>query len=141
MSGLSESHEDDRRMGLVENAIHTYSRPSELKITDMRLAVAASIYDYPILRLDTNQGGYGLGGQPSPYEYELGRGWRAPGSGPGARLTERGIARAVEVVKAAREAAGWEASLCTAHFGHGYLTAKEVIRLAEAFEPFNLAWI
>ena len=71
----------------------------------------------------------------------LGRGWRAPGTGQGAKLTERGIARAVEVVKAVREAAGWETSLCTDHFGHGYLTAKEVIRLAEAFEPYNLAWV
>ena len=40
-----------------------------------------------------------------------------------------------------REAAGPDVSLCTDHFGHGYLTAKEVIRLAEALEPFNLAWI
>ena len=44
-------------------------------------------------------------------------------------------------MQAVREAAGWDMSLCTDHFGHGYLTAKEVIRLAEALEPYNLAWL
>ncbi len=255
------------QIGRVENAINTYSRPSDLKITDLRVAVVASNYDYPILRLDTNQGVYGIGevrdaghkenalqfksmllgqnpcnvdmifraikhfgnwgregggvsgieialwdlvgkvygvpcyqllggkfrdrvrlyadtpapdeptpesyaqavrkrkslgltfikfdirhrlfeeyegalsGQPTSFENDLGGWWRAPGSGQGVKLTERGIARAVEVVQAVREAAGWGVSLCTDHFGHGYLTAKEVIRLAEALEPFNLAWL
>jgi L-alanine-DL-glutamate epimerase-like enolase superfamily enzyme len=45
----------------VENAIRTHSRPSELKITDLRVAVVCSNYDYPILKLDTNQGVYGIG--------------------------------------------------------------------------------
>src|SRR5579859_1006241 len=45
----------------VEDAVNTSSRPSDLKITDMRLAVVAANYDYPILKLDTNQGVYGLG--------------------------------------------------------------------------------
>jgi L-alanine-DL-glutamate epimerase-like enolase superfamily enzyme len=45
----------------VESAIRTYSSPSELKITDMRMAVVASNYDYPIIRIDTNQGVYGIG--------------------------------------------------------------------------------
>lgn len=267
MQNPSKSAEEAARLGQIENAIRSASRPSELRITDLRLAVVASIYDYPILRLDTNQGVYGLGevrdaghvenalqfkhllvgqnpcnvdmifraikrfgnwgregggvsgieialwdlvgkvygvpcyqflggkyrdqvrlyadtpapteptpegyaeavqqrkalgltfikfdirphlfeevagglvGQPSPYEYALGRGWRAPGSGQGAKLTDRGIARAVEVVQAVRAAAGSETSLCTDHFGHGYLTAKEVIRLGDAFEPYHLAWI
>src|SRR5579862_5168125 len=43
------------------NGVRTYSRPSDLKITDLRLAVVASNYDYPILRIDTNQGVYGIG--------------------------------------------------------------------------------
>ena len=67
--------------------------------------------------------------------------WRAPGAGPGRKLTDAGIARAVEVVAAVREAAGWDVSLCTDHFGHGYMTAKEVIRLGKAVEPFGLAWM
>ncbi len=40
-----------------------------------------------------------------------------------------------------REAAGWDVALCTDHFGHGYMTAKEVIRLGEAVEPYGLAWM
>ncbi len=53
--------EDEERLGRVEDAIRTYSRPTELKITDMRVAVVCSNYDYPILRIDTNQGIYGIG--------------------------------------------------------------------------------
>lgn len=264
MAGISNS---DEQMAGVENVINTYSRPSDLRITDLRLAVVASNYDYPILRLDTNHGVYGLGevrdaghpenalqfksfllgqnpsnvdmlfnaikqfghwgregggvsgieialwdlvgkvygapcwqflggkyrdrvrlyadtpapqtatpegyaeaarqrkargltfvkfdirprlfedweggtsGQPTRFEYPLGRYRRAPGTGQGARLTDRGIARAVEVVSTVREAVGWGVSLCTDHFGHGLLTAKEVIRLGVALEPFNLAWL
>jgi L-alanine-DL-glutamate epimerase-like enolase superfamily enzyme len=37
------------------------SAPSELKITDMRACTVAANYDYPIIRIDTNQGVYGLG--------------------------------------------------------------------------------
>ena len=57
----SNTPQAQHQLNQVENAIHTPSRPSELKITDVRLAVVASIYDYPILRIDTNQGVYGLG--------------------------------------------------------------------------------
>jgi L-alanine-DL-glutamate epimerase-like enolase superfamily enzyme len=45
----------------VQQAVNTRSNPSDLKITDMRVAVVASNYDYPIIRLDTNQGVYGIG--------------------------------------------------------------------------------
>src|SRR4030095_384287 len=37
------------------------SAPSQLKITDMRSVLVASNFDYPIIRIDTNQGIYGLG--------------------------------------------------------------------------------
>ena len=37
------------------------SAPSELRITDIRSVLVASNYDYPIIRIDTNQGVYGLG--------------------------------------------------------------------------------
>jgi L-alanine-DL-glutamate epimerase-like enolase superfamily enzyme len=259
--------EDSSQRGQVEQAINTFSRPSDLKITDMRIAVVASNYDYPIIRIDTNQGVYGIGevrdaghkenalqfknmllgqnpcnvdmifraikqfgsagrqgggvsgieialwdlvgkiygvpcyqflggkyrdrirlyadtpapneptpegyrkalegrkalgltfikfdirpklfedipgglvGQPTVGEYELGRRGRAPGTGPGARLTDKGIAAAVEIVAAIREAVGDEVSLCTDHFGHGHLTLDEMIRLGEAWEPYHLAWI
>ncbi len=55
------SQDDQTALGRVEDALRTYSRPSQLKITDLRVAVVASNYDYPILRIDTNQGLYGLG--------------------------------------------------------------------------------
>jgi L-alanine-DL-glutamate epimerase-like enolase superfamily enzyme len=265
------SQEQSIDIGPIEDAVRTHSRPSQLQITDMRVAVVASNYDYPILRIDTNQGVYGLGevrdaghkenalqfksmllgqnpchldmivraikhfgnwgregggvsgieialwdllgkvygvpcyqflggkyrdrvrvyadtpapaepapaayaervlgrkemgltfikfdlgpailestpgaliGSPTRFEVDLHRGlarrWRAPGSGVGTKLSERGIARMTEVVAAVREAAGWNVSLCIDHFGHGYLSAKEVIRLGRALEPYGLAWM
>jgi L-alanine-DL-glutamate epimerase-like enolase superfamily enzyme len=247
--------------------VNTYSSPTDLKITDMRIAVVCANYDYPILRLDTNQGVYGIGevrdaghkenalqfksmllGQnpcnvdmlfhtikhfgnwgregggvsgielalwdlvgkvygapcyqflggkyrdqvrvyadtpipayPTPEAYverilerkalgltfikfDIGPGvlgdthgaligtavkgeyparWgrRAPGTGFGSRVTDAGIARLAEIAAAVREAVGWEVSLCIDHFGHGYMTAKEVIRLGKALEPVGLAWM
>jgi L-alanine-DL-glutamate epimerase-like enolase superfamily enzyme len=264
---MSQRLDDQERLGQVENAINTNSRPSDLKITDLRVAVVASNYDYPIIRIDTNQGVYGIGevrdaghkenalqfksmllgqnpcnidmiframkkfgnwgregggvsgieialwdligkvygvpcyqflggkyrdkvrlyadtpapadatpegyarrvkerkalgltfikfdirpsllegaeggpiGQPAQGEYELGKRWRAPGSGFGTRFTDKAIAAAAEVTAAVREAVGTDVSLCTDHFGHGYMTAKEVIRLGKALEPYGLAWM
>ncbi len=261
------SSQDTEQLERLEGAVPAYSRSSDLKITDMRLAVVASNYDYPILRIDTNQGIYGLGevrdaghvnnalqfksmllgqnpcnvhmiframkrfgswgregggvsgieialldlvgkaygipcyqllggkyrdkvriyadtpapddatpeayaaavrgrkqlgctfikfdirpalfentpgalaGSATKYEYDLGKRWRAPGTGPGARLTDRGIAAAVEVAAAVRETVGWDVSLCTDHFGHGHMTANEVVRMAKAVEPYGLAWL
>lgn len=42
----------------ITQNVNTNSRPSELKITDMRIA---KVRNWPIIRLDTNQGIYGLG--------------------------------------------------------------------------------
>jgi L-alanine-DL-glutamate epimerase-like enolase superfamily enzyme len=258
---------DKLRLEQVENVIRTGSRPSDLKITDMRLAVVCSNYDYPILRIDTNQGVYGIGevrdaghaenalqfksmllgqnpcnvdmifhamkqfgswgregggvsgieialwdlvgkvygvpcyqflggkyrdririyadtpaptdttpegyagrvlgrkaegltfikfdvglhvlegvedstiGQATLYEHPRGWGRRAQGTGPVARVSDRGIARMAEIVAAVRSAVGWDTSLCIDHFGHGSLTVKEVIRLGKALEPYGLAWM
>ena len=41
--------------------VNRRSAPSALKITDMRACTIAANYDYPIIRIDTNQGVYGLG--------------------------------------------------------------------------------
>jgi len=41
--------------------VNRYSGPSDLKITDMRYAVTAVMGRTPIIRIDTNQGIYGLG--------------------------------------------------------------------------------
>ena len=45
----------------IEAAVNTHSAPSDLRITDLRIAVVASNYDYPIIRIDTNQDVYGIG--------------------------------------------------------------------------------
>ena len=264
---MTQALDDEQRIGQAENAVNTNSRPSDLKITDLRLAVVASNYDYPIIRIDTNQGVYGIGevrdaghrqnalqfksvlvgqnpcnidmifrlikkfgnwgregggvsgieialwdligkvygvpcyqflggkyrdkirlyadtpapadsspegyarriaarkamgltfikfdirpqlfseiaggtvGQPSRFEYDLGQSWRAPGTASTLKVTDAGIARAAEIVAAVRAAAGDDVDLCTDHFGHGHMAAKDVIRLGRALEPFNLAWM
>ena len=45
----------------IENAVRKGSQPSQLKITDIRVATILGHGYYPILRIDTNQGVYGLG--------------------------------------------------------------------------------
>ncbi len=253
----------------IENAVNRNSSPSDLRITDMRLAVVASNYDYPILKIDTNQGVYGLGevrdaghaenalqfknvllGQnpcnvdmifrlikhfgghgregggvsgielalmdlvgkvygvpcyqllggkyrdrvrlygdtpapdnPTPEDYakavrsradlgltfikfdlrpslfetadnalighdakydyvlKVGRTIKAPGHGRGVKMTEKSIQAAVDVVEAVRREVGTDIQLCVDHFGEGYLTADEVIRMGHALERFDLAWM
>ena len=44
-----------------QSGFNRNSAPSQLKITDMRSVLVASNFDYPIIRIDTNQGVYGLG--------------------------------------------------------------------------------
>jgi hypothetical protein len=41
--------------------VNRNSAPSQLRITDMRAIRIASNFDYPIIKIDTNQGVYGLG--------------------------------------------------------------------------------
>lgn len=80
-------------------------------------------------------------GSPTQFEYSVPRGWRAPSSGRGAKLSQKGIATAVDIVRTVREEVGPSVSLCIDHFGEGYMTADEAIRLGRALEPFDLAWI
>ena len=47
--------------GLAINPKESNSRPSDLKITDIRGATLAAIYDFPIIKIYTNQGIIGLG--------------------------------------------------------------------------------
>jgi L-alanine-DL-glutamate epimerase-like enolase superfamily enzyme len=52
---------DEPLEGAVRN-VNSLSAPSELKITDLRVAhIATAPMDCPIIRIDTNQGIYGLG--------------------------------------------------------------------------------
>src|ERR1017187_8236431 len=46
---------------LQSGGVNRNSAPSQLRITDMRAIRIASNYDYPIIRIDTNKGVYGLG--------------------------------------------------------------------------------
>ncbi len=47
--------------GLAINPARTFSRPTKLKITDIRGCTVASNFDYPIIKIYTNQDVYGLG--------------------------------------------------------------------------------
>ena len=52
----------DETLEALPQNVNTNSRPSELKITDLRvLVIARAPMSCPIIRLDTNQGIYGLG--------------------------------------------------------------------------------
>jgi len=59
---LGLSFWDDRTLEAAVQHVNGNSKPSELKITDMRVATikGAPMTD-PIIRIDTNQGIYGLG--------------------------------------------------------------------------------
>ncbi len=254
-------------VGQAQEGVNTFSSPSDLKITDLRMAVVASNYDYPILRIDTNQGVYGIGevrdaghkenalqfkslllgqnpcnldmifrtikkfggparegggvsgieialwdligkvygvpcyqflggkyrshvrlyadtprplertpeayvervlqrkamgmtfikfdvglhvlegyveggvvGVSTKYEHHMPRfGQPVVGTKIGMQLTDRGIARFVEIVSAVREAVGWDMPLAIDHFGP--LSVKDAIRLGHALEPFALTWM
>ena len=58
---MSKSGLTGKEMGRVEEAVRAYSRPSELAITDLRVARVAAPYDYILIRIDTNQDVYGIG--------------------------------------------------------------------------------
>jgi len=55
------------------------------------------------------------------------------------RLTQKGIDQICEYVAAARSIVGDEVPIAADHFGH--IGIDDCIRLGEALEPFNLAWL
>jgi L-alanine-DL-glutamate epimerase-like enolase superfamily enzyme len=60
--GLAAGFLADEAVEALPQNTNTNSRPSDLKITDMRIAVLRGVPFYsPIIRIDTNQGIYGLG--------------------------------------------------------------------------------
>ncbi len=107
--------------------------------TRLELGLTFIKFDVKPALFEATQGGYV--GQTTKFENPYYRRWRAPGSGPGARLTDKGIAAAAEVVAAVRNAVGPEISLCIDHFGEGASTEDECIRLARGLEPYSLAWM
>ncbi len=61
MAGLFKTTEGGAGAQQPDRPVNRNSAPSQLRITDMRSVLVASNYDYPIIRIDTNQGVYGLG--------------------------------------------------------------------------------
>jgi L-alanine-DL-glutamate epimerase-like enolase superfamily enzyme len=57
----------------------------------------------------------------------------------GMELTDKGIALMGEYVAAVREAVGMEIPLAADHFGH--IGVNSCIRLAKAWEKYNMAWL
>jgi L-alanine-DL-glutamate epimerase-like enolase superfamily enzyme len=57
----------------------------------------------------------------------------------GAEITDKGITLMSDYVAAIREIVGMEVPLAADHFGH--IGLNSCIRLARAFEKFNLAWL
>jgi L-alanine-DL-glutamate epimerase-like enolase superfamily enzyme len=55
------------------------------------------------------------------------------------RLTRKGLALLCEYVEQVREVVGDELPIAADHFGH--VGVDDCIRLGEALEPFNLAWL
>lgn len=55
------------------------------------------------------------------------------------RITERGLKMLAEYVAEVRSVLGFEVPLAVDHFGH--IGVDDCIRLGEALEPFNLAWL
>jgi L-alanine-DL-glutamate epimerase-like enolase superfamily enzyme len=49
------------RGGVHYGPINKFSSPSDLRITEIRSLRVAANFDYPIIKIDTNQGVYGLG--------------------------------------------------------------------------------
>ena len=81
----------------------------------------------------------GLVGTPTNHEYRPWRRYVARGTAVGTQLTDKGIARMVEIVSAVREAVGWEIPLAVDHLGP--ITVNDAIRLGKALEPYGLAWL
>jgi L-alanine-DL-glutamate epimerase-like enolase superfamily enzyme len=55
------------------------------------------------------------------------------------RISDRGLAAITEFLAAVREAVGYEIPLASDHYGH--FDVNTAIRLGEAVEPYQLAWL
>lgn len=61
MGGMAFGYSGMLRNENALNPLDVSSRPTDLKITDIRGATLAAIYDFPIIKIYTNQGIVGLG--------------------------------------------------------------------------------
>jgi L-alanine-DL-glutamate epimerase-like enolase superfamily enzyme len=57
----------------------------------------------------------------------------------GVRITDRGLKAIQEYIGAIRDSIGWEIPLGVDHLGQ--FTAEDAIKLAQALDPYNLAWL
>ena len=55
------------------------------------------------------------------------------------QITEKGIEKLVEYVAAVRDAVGYDIPIGIDHLGH--MGVNSMIRMGEAFEPYNIAWL
>lgn len=55
------------------------------------------------------------------------------------QITEKGIDEMVKYLAAMREQVGWEIPVAIDHVGH--MDVNSMIRLGNAFEPYNIAWL
>lgn len=55
------------------------------------------------------------------------------------QITEKGIAEMVKYLEAMRNEVGWEIPVAIDHLGH--MGLNSMIRLGQAFEPYNIAWL
>jgi len=55
------------------------------------------------------------------------------------QITEKGIEEMVKYVAAVRNEVGWEVPVAIDHVGH--MGVNSMIRLGQAFEPYNIAWL
>ncbi len=63
----------------------------------------------------------------------------APQPSPGIRITELGLKKIQEYVLAVRQVVGWDVPLAADHFGQ--FGVEDAIKLAQALDPCNLAWL
>ena len=62
IAGAAAAFWSEETLEALMQHTNTASRPSDLKITDLRIAtVARAPFTCPVIRIDTNQGIYGLG--------------------------------------------------------------------------------
>jgi L-alanine-DL-glutamate epimerase-like enolase superfamily enzyme len=57
----------------------------------------------------------------------------------GIRITDKGLGVMQDYVAAVRDIVGWETPIASDHYGH--FGIEDGIKLAQALDPFNLAWL
>ena len=57
----------------------------------------------------------------------------------GIRVTDKGLTKLQEYVRQVRDTVGWDIPIAADHFGH--VGIEDAIKLAQALDPFSLAWL